>query len=179
MRRALAVGLSVAFVAAANPHPVGADPSVPQVNPIHLQREDAQRLRDQQRGLDDAAPVPAPAASAPGASGAPVGAARQAPPVPEVHSGRAQKAVGVVLVGVGALSALISLPLLVASSGTSSDPAIQSVNDSYDTAGKVFLVTALVAGITGVVLISTSKASVQLVPVATSSSAGLAIMGRM
>jgi len=169
----------VAFVAAAHPHTGRADPSAPQVNPIHLQREDAQRLRDQQRALDGDAPaVPAPVA--PVAPATPVGEARKPPPVPEVHDGRTRRATGIVLVGVGALSTLISIPFLVANSpDDSSDPAIKNLNDSYDTTGKVFLVIGLVAGITGITLIATSKSSVQLVPVATPSSAGLAIMGRM
>ena len=166
----------MAFVAAANAHAVRADPTAPQVNPIHLQREDAQRLRDQQRVLDGDAPV----APAPIAPSTPVGEARKPPPTPEVHSGRAQRGTGIVLVGVGALSAVIAVPFLLASSSVpSDDPTIKSLHDSYDTTGKVFLVTALVAGITGIALIATSKSSVQLVPVATPSSAGLAIMGRM
>jgi hypothetical protein len=179
MRRVLVVGVSLAFVA---PHRVCADPTTPQISPIHLQREDAQRLRDQQRGLDGEPPAaPAPGAPVPGAP-APTaaGAPRKPPPVPEVHSGRGQRTGGIVLVGIAGVSALISVPLLIAGSGPDDgDPSFKSVHDGWTTAGEVFLVTALVTGVIGISLIATSKSSVQLVPVATPNSAGVAIRARL
>jgi hypothetical protein len=194
MRRVLVVGVSLAFVVSASPHRVCADPTTPQISPIHLQREDAQRLRDQQRGLDGEPPVVTPAPRVPGAPAAPApgtpapvvvdptaaGAPRKPPPVPEVHSGRGQRTAGIVLVGVAGLSALISVPLLIAGSGPDEgDADIKNLHDGWTTTGEVFLVTALATGVIGISLIATSKSSVQLVPVATSSSAGVAIRVRM
>jgi len=108
------------------------------------------------------------------------GAPRKPPPVPEFHSGRGQRTAGIVLVGIAGVSALISLPLLLAGSGPDEgDPGIKNLHDGWTTTGEVFLVTALASGVIGISLIATSKSSVQLVPVATSNSAGVAIRGRM
>jgi len=182
MRRVLVVGVSLAFVVPA--HRVCADPTTPQISPIHLQREDAQRLHDQQRGLDSAAPAAAVPPRTPVAAAAPVdpdpGAPRTPPPVPEYHSGRGQRTAGIVLVGVAGVSALISVPLLIAGAEPDDgDPNFKSVHDGWTTTGEVFLVTALTAGVIGIALIATSKSSVQLVPTATSSSAGVAVRVRL
>jgi hypothetical protein len=185
MRRVLVVGVSLAFVVPASAHRVCADPTTPQISPIHLQREDAQRLRDQQRGLDGEPPVATPSpgtpAAAPVSTGPdPASASRTPPPMPEVHNRRGRRTGGIVLVGIAGASALIAVPFLVAGSGADdSDPDFKSVHEGWTTTGEVFLVTALVAGVVGITLISTSKSSVQLVPVATSNSAGVAIRARL
>lgn len=84
----------------------GADPSAPQVNPIHLQREDAQRVREQQRDLDHELPIPAAAAPAP------VPAPQAASTVP-ASGGPNTHAIGVVLLGVAGASALGALPFVL------------------------------------------------------------------
>jgi hypothetical protein len=159
MQRSLVVGL--AFVIAAPTSSVRADPSVPQVDPIHLQREDAQRVREQQRELDRDRPAPA---------AAPVPLAPIPPDLPSSHNTRAA---GVVLLGVAGVSALFAVPFgfVAAIPG--------ETQGTYETFEKIFLVTTAAAGITGVVLIVTSRSAVQLAPTATPTSVGLAIMGRL
>jgi hypothetical protein len=159
MRRALGIGL--AFAIAGHPGLVRADPSAPQVSPIHLQREDAQRVREQQRELDDDRPAPA---------AAPV----PLPPIsPDLPSGHDTRAAGMVSLGIAGVSALVAVPFASAAA-TPSD-----TQGTYDTAAKILLATAGVAGIVGVVMILTSRPAVQLAPTATATSVGLAITGRI
>jgi len=67
MRSLVATGL--ALLVAAHAGPVRADPGSPQLAPLHRQREDAQRLGEQLRGLDGQAAGPATAPRlAPGAT---------------------------------------------------------------------------------------------------------------
>jgi hypothetical protein len=164
MRRALGVGLAFALAAPTVPmRSAGADPSAPQVNPIHLQREDAQRVREQQRDLDHE--LPAPAAAAP----APVPAA-----VPDVSGGPNTHAIGVVLLGVAGASALGALPVVLA-------PDLPE-DSSIHTLEVALLVTAAITGITGIALIAShrsSRSTVQLAPTATPTSVGLALVGRL
>lgn len=69
--RAVAIGL-VLLMAARAPA-VRADPDAPQISPIRAQREDAQRLSEQLRGLEREPSRPAPpAAPAPATKPAPV-----------------------------------------------------------------------------------------------------------
>jgi hypothetical protein len=56
MRSLVATGL--ALLVAAHAGPLRADPGTPQLAPLHRQREDAQRLGEQLRGLDEPAATP-------------------------------------------------------------------------------------------------------------------------
>jgi hypothetical protein len=163
MQRSLAAGL--ALVIAAHAGGVRADPGAPQVDPIHLQREDAQRVREQQRELDrapraaTAVPVPRPPIAAD----------------PPAHHD--MRPVGVVLLGVAGVSAITTVSFAFAA-------AIPGPRqDTYETGEAIFLVTTAVAGLAGIVLIATgrssSSSSFQLGPTATSTSVGLAISGRL
>jgi hypothetical protein len=137
-----------------------ADPAPPQVNPIHLQREDSQRLRELQRTLErqNPAPVVKPASGTPAAPG------------------HASHVGGYLLLSVTAVAAVSSLPFLTSSS---SDP---SATD-YTAVGVVLLVGAGITGVIGVVSLaggsSSNQASLQLRPALTPSSVGLALTGRL
>jgi hypothetical protein len=164
MPRALGVGLAIVLAAPV----VRADPDAPQINPIHLQREDAQRVHEQQRELDREPPPPA----------APVEAARperaQAPP--DAGTDRTMRTAGVVLLGIAGLSALATVPFLDSPRGDSSGHPVVGV----------LLITAVVTGLGGGVLVASSvshrsgvPATVQIAPTVTPSSVGLAIVGRL
>jgi len=153
---ALAVALAVAGSAAA----AFADPGAPQISPLHRQREDAQRLTEQQRGLESPPPAAQPAA-------------QSAPAPAPTPRRRSLRGVGFALLGLAGLSAAIGLPLLVA------DRTLPGQSESmYGTATKALLATGLIAGLGGVVLLSIDS-SVRVSPVVSSSGAGIAIMGRM
>ncbi|HEX7837652.1 MAG TPA: hypothetical protein VF469_09330, partial [Kofleriaceae bacterium] len=60
------MGFGLALLAVAHGGGVHADPGTPQISPVHGQREDAQRLTEQLRGLDRASPPePVPVAPQP------------------------------------------------------------------------------------------------------------------
>lgn len=161
--------------------PVHADPNAPQIGPLHLQREDAQRLRPQQRTFDQEP------------STTPVVTVAPEPPPPQPISGydRALRNTGLVFLGGAGVIALSSLPFFADSGSTSS-----SSSDGQDI-GTVLVVFAAAAGITGFVLLaaSTSGSSssgttsnvrtgsriprVQLVPMASTSTVGLALTGSL
>ena len=181
MRRVLGFGLALATaVTPGGTRAVYADPVAPQVAPIHLQREDAQRLRDAQRGLDgpnDAPPVPAPAALPPLAT-------PEVPPPPpprgttEMTSVRAEHITGGLLIGLAGATALVSLGYLAASAVPSYDVNGQKVENDDGSIGLVFLVVSVTAGITGTILL-TRQPKLRVTPVATPTSVGLALTGRL
>lgn len=144
-----------------------ADPAAPQVAPIHLQREDSQRIRDQQRSLDDAT------------ASAPIAIAARPPAPVEVYSATGAHVAGGILLGVAGISALASLTYfsLNASTPSTSFDGTPNQND-YGTIGAVLLITSLLAGATGFVLV-TRRSTVQLAPTATHGSVGLAITGAL
>jgi hypothetical protein len=163
MRRAL--GLCLALSIATRGDDASADPSAPQLSPVHLQREDAQRLADQQRRLDRDNPPPAtmPGAQTPAAA------------EPATRTDRSRKIAGGVLLGVAGVSALVSLPLLQLGSSDSISGRSSSASDF----AAIALVTAVVSGLTGIVLLSTSKSTVQLAPTVTPNGAGVSLFGRL
>src|SRR6185295_18338807 len=99
MRRSLGVGLAAALVATTGAG--RAEPVAPTVSPIHLQREDAQRLRELQRTLDRDHPVPA---------AAPPARPPQQQPSPARSDGG--RVTGYVLLGVAGVAGLASIPFL-------------------------------------------------------------------
>jgi len=144
----------VAFGAwlAALPGPVRADPAVPQISPLHGQREDAQRIGEQQRELDgERAPAPLPI---------PVADARPAVPDPPRGSNA-----GALLIELAGISALVTVPL-VAFDSSRSDAAL------------VVLGATVVTGAVGVALVLSNR-SVQVAPTVTPRAVGLAISGRL
>jgi hypothetical protein len=132
-----------------------AEPAPPQVNPIHLQREDAQRLRDLQRALERQNPVPV---------------AKPADD-PQAAPGRTSHAAGYLLLSATVIAAVGAVPLLTSSGGDNT------------TIGVVLLLGAGVTGIAGAISLSggssSRQASVQLQPAVTPSSVGLALTGRL
>jgi hypothetical protein len=163
MRRALGVGLAFAIIARS--HAVCADPGAPQVSRAHFQREDAQLLEDQQRGLGRDNPGPEPAA---------VAAVPQDPASSIVVTDRTKRATGGVLLGVAAVSAAASVTLFALESSQTADN-----QGSYDTLLKVFLATTATSGVAGLIFLVSSRSTVQVAPTATPRSVGLAITGRL
>jgi hypothetical protein len=156
-------GATLALVISAHSVAV-ADPNEPQVSPVHLQREDAQRLADQQRGLDHENPPP-------GATGA---AARSQQGVPEPSGDSGKRLTGLVLLGASGVAVLGSLALIA----TAPSDTTGSSNSNSALAG-LTLVTSLLAGVAGVALVVSSKSSVRIAPTVTSRAAGLSLSGRM
>jgi len=156
------VGTCLVLLTAAHGGAALADPDTPQLTPLHRQRDDARRLRDQLRGLDGEDPTePAtvtalPSVPAPARPGSPV-----------------QRGVGAALLVVAGLSGLTALSLYAASSG---EQAPQS--SSYDPWKGVFAATTLVAGVTGLTLVLANR-TVQVTPTAAPTAVGLAIAGRL
>lgn len=151
MRQLLRVGLAVLAVSSG---PVAADPATPQLSPLHRQREDAQRLQDQQRDIEHAQPaVAAPAAN-------------RAPAAPAGDTRHTTRNAGLVLLGVAGLSGLISLPL-------------RGSDDSSDnTLSDLLLVTAAITATGGIVLVLSDRA-VRVAPTVTARSVGVTLMGRL
>lgn len=137
---------------AAAPGWVRADPTVPQINPLHGEREDAQRIGEQQRGLagEPMAPAPAPVEPKPAPAG----------------DGRRAFGPGVLLIELAGVSALVTLPLVVFDSPARSDATL------------VLLGTTVVTGAVGIALVVSNR-PVQVAPTVTSRAVGLSISGRM
>jgi hypothetical protein len=161
MRQLLGVGLAVAV--AASGAPVAADPAAPQISPLHRQREDAQRLTEQQRSLErplsiDPASTPEP---------------NQPLPVPSGGTRHTTRGAGLVLLGVAGLSALVGLPLRAFDSPVpgESESATASLSD-------LLLVTSALTATAGVVLLLSDR-TVSVAPTVSSSAVGVTIMGRM
>ena len=163
MRWLLATAL--ALVAARGAH---ADPAAPQISPQPARHEDAQRLREQLRGLDRSTPVPSPAEAAAAAAAAPPGA--PSPPDAPAHPG--YRKAGIALLAVGGAAALTTITLFAT---TPSDPDAAA---GYDGPKLGFALIALTSTVTGVLLLSYSR-SVQVAPTATPGGAGVAISGRL
>src|SRR6185503_8005874 len=89
------VGVSVALLLAAHAH---ADPAAPQIGTLHRQREDAERLREQQRGLEQGRPEP-------------TAAPRPLPKPTDVGDHRGGVMIGVGLLGIAGVSGLVTLTL--------------------------------------------------------------------
>lgn len=163
MRRSLGADLAAAVaIAACGGGTVAADPSVPQLSPLHRQREDAQRLIEQHRGHDQ----PPSSATATGT---------RTPATPQASGGGGRhttRGVGLALLGVAGLSAIIALPLLTVdnpgSDGQSSD----------DSLGKLLLASGALTGALGLVLVLSDR-SVAVTPTVSPGGAGIAITGRM
>src|SRR4051812_2455901 len=139
MRQLLRAGLAVVTVSSA---PVAADPATPQLSPLHRQREDAQRLHDQQRDLEQAQP----AVAAPAVVPAPAAAAGE--------TRHTRRSAGLALLGVAAASILIAIPARVSDDGLA--------NNLSD----LLLLTAAVSATGGIVLVLSDR-SVRLAPAVT------------
>jgi hypothetical protein len=164
MPRALGVGLAIALAAPG----VHAEPGATQIDPTHFRREDAQRIHEQHRDLDrEPAPVvPALASTA--------SLARE-PPAPVVAApDRTRHTAGIVLLGIAGVSGLATVPFLDRPSRDGSDDAVVGV----------LLATAVIAGLAGGLLLSSSASqspsrSIVLAPSVTPSSLGLVLVGRL
>jgi hypothetical protein len=164
MRWLVATGLALLPVASA----AHAEPSTPQLSPLHHQREDAERLRDQLRGLDHDRP-PAPAVATPPST--PPSPPPGAPPAP--HAGHPTlRGVGVALVVIAGVSGLTTLTLYAT---TPSDPTISG---SYDSWKALFTATTVITGVAGFALVIANR-TVQVTPAVTPQSVGLAIAGQL
>jgi hypothetical protein len=157
---------AVALGAARGAH---ADPAAPQISPQPARHEDAQRLREQLRGLDRSTPTP-PAVTLPTTSSAPTAA--PAAVTADTPSRPALRVTGIVLLTAAGLSAITTVALFA---GTPSDP---NETASYDTPKLVFGLSTLVAGVAGFVVLGQSR-SVQVAPAVTARSVGVAISGHL
>jgi hypothetical protein len=151
MRQLLRVGLAVVAVSSG---PVAADPATPQLSPLHRQREDAQRLQDQHRDLEQAQPAVAPPAI------------HRAPAVPAGDTRHTTRNAGLVLLGVAGVSAIVALPL--SASDDSSD----------NTLSDLLFVTAAITATGGIVLVLSDR-SYRVAPTVTARSVGVTLMGRI
>lgn len=160
MRWLLGVGL--ALLVAGHGGVVHADPGTPQLSPLRRQREDTQRLREQQHVLErERAPAPV-AAAAPASSDKLLLAPAR----------RGTNFTGVALLGLAGVTGLLTLSLLAAdSSATSEDSSLGAWT-------AIFGATTAVTGLAGLVLVVSGR-SVQVAPTATPKTVGLAISGRM
>src|SRR5262245_5632920 len=157
MRHLLPAGLVVAIAAPGGV--VVADPSTPQLSPLHRQREDAQRLTGEQRGLDREHVAEPPSAL-------------PEPPTPtSTRPNQVARGAGFVLLGVAGLSAAIPLPLFTLDAGMPGDAGTRSIANGL-------LITSAIAGTIGVVLLVSNR-SVTVAPTVSPRAAGVAIIGRM
>jgi hypothetical protein len=160
MRQLLCVGL----VAAAISGGAAADPATPQLSPLHRQREDAQRLHEQQRDLERQAPA---AASPPATNRPPADAAAG------VTTRHTTRTAGLVLLGVAGLSAVVALPL------RSSDSTMPGVGASAENSiSDLLLVTAAITATGGIVLLLSDR-TIRVGPTVTARSVGISLMGRI
>ena len=160
MRWLLGTGLAV-LIAHGD---VRADPNAPQVTPLPGRREDAQRLREQLRGLERV-PVPA-AVTLPSTAAAATVPGASTEPTPT-------NKVAVALLTIAGVSGLSTLGLVIASSPGSN-------GSDYDTVEAALGVTAAVTGALGLfTLIKSQNQSVQVAPTVTPKAVGLAISGRL
>jgi hypothetical protein len=154
MAQLLRVGLAVVAVSSGS---AAADPATPQLSPLHRQREDAQRLHDQQRDLEQAQPALAPQA---------VDRASAAPAAPVGETRHTTRNAGLVLLGVAGVSAIVALPL-------------RASDDSVDTnVSDLLLVTAAITATGGIVLVLSDR-SLRVAPTVTARSVGVTLMGRI
>lgn len=158
MFRTLRIGLAVALALAAW-RPVLADPATPQLSPLHRQREDAQRLTEQQRNLDPVEPVDPATAPTPG--------------MLSTRTRHTTRGAGLALLGVGGVATVLSLPLFAADTSGSGES-----DGTYATLAKVFLATGLVSAVAGIGLLAADR-QVQVAPTVSPKAIGLAIMGRI
>lgn len=165
MRWLLATALALAAARGAQ-----ADPTVPQVSPQPARREDAQRLREQLRGVDRAAPAPPEVVPVTTTSAAP-GAPPAASSTGETTTRPGLRTAGIALLAIAGASALTTISLIAS---TPSDPATAS---DYDTAKVAFGLATGVAATAGFILLAHSK--VQVAPTVTPRAVGLAISGRL
>jgi hypothetical protein len=164
MRRLLATALALGAARGAQ-----ADPAAPQISPQPARHEDAQRLREQLRGLDRGTPAP-PAVPLLTTGSAPTGSPAASTADAPVRPGF--RIAGIVLLSIAGASAITTVGLFA---GTPNDPAEAA---SYDTPKLAFGLTTLVAGVAGFVLLGQSR-SVQVAPTVTPKAVGLAISGRL
>jgi hypothetical protein len=159
----LALGIGVAVLIATRGDRAGADPAAPQVDPIHLQREDSERIDAQQRR-----PVPD---RDPGSAG---GAARGAPPfgpaaASEVDATTAHRLrlTSFILFGVAGAGALTSVPMFI------DDPRATT---GVGFAARAFAVGAAAAAGAGFTLFMASR-RVRVAPAVSAAMVGLTLVG--
>jgi hypothetical protein len=121
----------------------------PDVDPIHAQREDAQRLAEQQRNVQ-LEPPPSTAIAPPS-------------PVETTTTNKTMRTVGILIVGLAGATGLVALPTAVSSD---------------DSISQVVLAGAAVTGAIGAIIVYRSR-SVTVVPAVTSTAIGLSVAGRL
>jgi hypothetical protein len=175
MRQLLCAGLAVLAVFGGS---VAADPATPQLSPLHRQREDALRLREQQRDLDRPRPQapsspssPSPSPSPPSSPSSP--SSGPAAPVPSGGTRHTTRNAGLVLLGVAGLSAIVALPLETFNSG--SPDGGDSTTGSVST---LLLVTAAITATGGLVLVLSDRV-VSVAPTVTARGVGVSLVGRL
>lgn len=138
-----------------------ADPGAPQLGPLRRQREDAQRMREQQRTLESE--------RGQSAALAPVPARSSALLIPERNP---RRTAGQVLLLVSAVSATASAVAFTLSVDPLDD-------DSSDTDWAIgLLATSAVTGVIGFSLVLSGRA-VQVAPAVTPNAVGFALTGRL
>jgi hypothetical protein len=165
MTRALQIGLAFAFALAGSGRASSADPTTPQLSPLHRQREDAKRLTEQQRGVEASPPAPAQQATA-----------LTAPMATRSTTRHTTRGTGLVLLGIAGVSAIVALPLLVAAN-VGDDPTDGSL-DPVDTLSKLFVATSVVAGLGGILFLVSDR-TIQVSPAVSSRAVGISITGRL
>jgi hypothetical protein len=148
----LAAVTNVAFVVAAS-----AEPAAPDVDPVHGQREDAQRLAQQHHDLIAAPPPALPAHPA---------------QVEMVETKKGQRIAGLALLSVGGLVALVALPVAL----TSSESAMSG--STSQTTSTLLVISGAASAVLGGLLIYNSR-SVSAAPTVGSHAVGVAISGRL
>lgn len=139
-----------------------ADPTTPQLSPIHLQREDAQRVADQQRTLDRDNPPPT---TMPGAQLA-------SEPAKPAMLNRSKRNAGLAFLGIAGISAVVSIPLLATDESSVGGAAAHNF-------ATITIATAVAASVIGIVLYSSSRVPMQIAPSLTPRSAGVSLFGRL
>lgn len=152
MRRLVELGLALLAVAAGAVHAeVRADPAAPQLSPGPGRREDAQRLQEQLRDLEPAAPLPPLPPAEP-------------PPVVEPPSN---------------VLGIAGVVLLCVAGGTGASVVALSADDGSDDGVRTaLLVTAAVSAAAGLTLVLTHR-KVQAVPAVAPHAVGVAIAGHL
>ena len=159
----LALGIGVAAMIAARGGQVCADPSG--INPVHLQREDSERIDAQQRRLThDRDPGSAGGA----ASGTPVLGPGAAAEVDATTAHRLRLS-SYILFGVAGAGALTSVPLFI------DDP---HANNGVGVAARVIAISAAGAAGVGFTLFMASR-YVRVAPVVSATTVGLTVVGQL
>lgn len=161
----LALGIGVAAMIAARGGLARADPAGPQIDPVHLQREDSERIDAQQRQLT---PGRDPGSAGGAASGTPTLGPAAASEVDATTAHRL-RLTSYILFGVAGAGALTSVPLFI------DDPRAST---GVGTAARVLAVSAAGAAGAGFTLFMASR-HVRVAPVVSATAVGVTVVGQL